>query len=227
MGYFTTWQEAFIASFQDLWFKFIAFIPQLLGALIILFVGLIIAASLGRITKKLISGLKVDTLIAKIGITKKFKEIGVQLNVSALIGWIVKWFFIIVVLVTVADILNWQQINSFLQDVALYIPNVLVAVAILVIGLIVGQFIHDIVAKSIQASGMFSNKASVLSKIAKWAVIIFALMASLIQLGIAERLIEIFFTGLVAMLALAFGLSFGLGGRDKAREWLEKSNKDL
>ena len=222
MGYYTTWQETFIASFQDLWFKFIIFIPKLLGALIVLFIGLIIAASLGNIAKKLINKVKVDSLIRKIGITKKLEEVGLKLNLASLTGWIIKWFFIIVVLVTVADILGWQQVNQFLQDVALYIPNVLVAIAILVIGLLVAQFVYNLVEKSIKVSGVLPGQALPLAGIAKWAIIIFAVMAGLMQLSIADRLIEILFTGLVLMLALALGLAFGLGGKERARSWLER-----
>ncbi|MCK4553687.1 hypothetical protein KAU19_01860 [Candidatus Parcubacteria bacterium] len=222
MGYYTTWQETFIASFQELWFKFITLIPELLGALIVLFVGLIIAASLGGIAKKLVNRVKVDSLIKKIGITRKLEEAGLKLNLASLIGWIVKWFFIIVVLVTVADILGWQQVNLFLQDVALYIPNVLVAIAILVIGLLVAQFVHDLVEKSVKASGMLAGQAVTLANIAKWAIIIFSIMAGLMQLSIADRFIEILFAGLVLMLALALGLAFGLGGKERARSWLEK-----
>jgi len=228
MGYYTTWQETFIASFQDLWFKFVTFIPGLIGALIILFFGLIIAASIGTIAKTLIKGTKVDAVFEKTGVTKKFRKAGLKLDIAALVGWIVKWFFIVVVLVTVADILGWQQVNNFLQDVALYIPNVLVAVAILVIGLLAAQFVHDIVDKSVKAAGVLKGRALPLAVMSKWAIIMFAIMASLIQLNIAERLIEILFTGLVFTLALAFGLSFGLGGKERANDWLQRRvTKDL
>lgn len=222
MGYYTTWQEAFIASFQELLFKFITFIPELLGALIVLFVGLIIAASLGGIAKKLVNRVKIDSLIRKISVTKKLEEAGLKLNLASLTGWIVKWFFIIVVLVTVADILGWQQVNLFLRDVAFYIPNVLAAVAILAIGLLVAQFVYDLVEKSVKVSGMLAGRAVTLANIAKWAIIIFSIMAGLMQLSIADRLIEILFTGLVLMLSLALGLAFGLGGKERAKSWLER-----
>lgn len=225
MNYFKTWNEAILASLQNIWAKFISFVPEVLGALLVLIVGLLVAAALGKLAKKLIHLTHVDSLAEKVGISKKFNEVGLKLSVSGLIGWIIKWFFIVVTLIAVVDILKLDQVTKFLQDVALYIPNVVVAVVILVIGLVIGQFAAQIVEKTSKASHLTSHAGDVLAAIAKWSIVIFALMASLTQLSIATKLIEILFTGFVAMLALALGLSFGLGGREKASGFLEKLGK--
>lgn len=225
MEYFKSWNDAVVASLQNVWTKIISYVPEILGALVILIVGLIVASLLGKLVKKLVHYTHVDKAIARVGVTQKFEDIGVHFSVSAIVGWIVKWFFIVVTLIAVVDILHLEQVNLFLQDVALYIPNVIVAVVILVIGLIIGQFTYQVIEKSTKASHLTAASGHVLAMLGKWAIIIFSLMAGLSQLHIATQLIEILFTGLVAMLALAFGLAFGLGGRDKATKFLDEVSK--
>jgi hypothetical protein len=222
MNYFQNWNAAITASLQNIWTKIVAFVPEVLGALVIIVIGLIVAGALGKLAKKLVHLTHVDALAQKIGLSRRFEDAGIKFSISGVIGWIVKWFFIIVTLIAAVDILKLQQVTKFLQDVALYIPNVIVAVVILVIGLVIGQFSYQIVEKTAKASHLTAHIGDVLAAIAKWSIVIFALMASLTQLSIATRLIEILFTGFVAMLALALGLSFGLGGREKASRFLEK-----
>ena len=222
MNYFQTWNEAITASLQNLWGQIIAFVPSLIGALLVLIVGLILASVLSKLAHKLIVLTKVDSLVHKIDVAKKLEESGVKFTFSGLIAWLIKWFFIIVTFIAVVNILNLTEVTKFLQDVARYIPNVVVAVIILAVGLVVGQFVHDVVDKSAKASHITAHTAHTLSAIAKWALIIFALLASLTQLKVAIELIQILFTGLVAMLALAMGLAFGLGGKEHATRWLDK-----
>jgi len=225
MNYFADWNVAVTASFENMREKIAAFVPELLGALLILILGLLLAEGLSKLARKLVDFTKVDTLLRKFDGTKKLKEAGLKLSFASLIAWIVKWFIIIVTLIAVVAILKLAQINNFLTDVAFYVPNVIVAVVILAIGIVVGQFIYDIVQKSAKASHVTKHTADSLAALAKWAIIVFALLASLVQLGVATNLIEILFTGLVAMLALAFGLAFGLGGKEHAAKWLDKATK--
>lgn len=225
MNYFEDWNEAVVASLQNLWNKVVAYLPELLGALLVLIIGLIIAHGLSKLVYKLVEFTKVDQAIKKIDATKKLKDAGIKLSVAGLIAWIVKWFAIIVTLIAVVDILRLEQINLFLQDVASFIPHVIVAIIILAIGLVVGQFVYDVVEKSAKTAHVTKHTAETLAALAKWSIIIFTFMASLAQLNVATTLIEILFTGLVAMLALAFGLAFGLGGKEHASKWLEKSMK--
>ncbi len=225
MNYFQSWNDAIVASFQNLWVKIIAFVPELLAALVILIIGLFLSSVLSKLAKKLVDFTKVDKLVNKIDATKKLEEAGLKISFSNMIAWIVKWFFILITLITVVDILKLEQVNSFLSDIAMYVPNVVVAVIILAIGLVLGQFIHDVVEKSAKASKVTKHTADMLAIVAKWSIIVFALLAALVQLGVATNLINILFTGLVAMLALAFGLAFGLGGKASAAAWLEKISK--
>ena len=226
MNYFEDWNDAVLASLQNLWAKIIAFVPELLGALIILILGLILAHGLSKLAYKLIELTKVDEFVKKIDAAKGLKQAGIKLSFAGLIAWIIKWFIIIVTFIAVVDVLHLQQVTIFLQDVALYIPHVVVAVIILAVGLVVGQFVFDVVEKSAKTAHITKHTADTLAAVAKWSIVVFSLLASLVQLGVATNLIEILFTGLVAMLALAFGLAFGLGGKESAGKWLEKSMKN-
>ena len=150
-----------------------------------------------------------------------------HISAAGLVGWVVKWFFIIVTLIAVADILRWPQLTNFLESVALYLPNVIIAVLILLVGFILGNGLRDLVTKAVRASELPEASAGLLGTVARWAVIVFAIMATLTQLGVAADLVKILFTGLIAMLALAGGLSFGLGGKDHASLWLTKIKKEI
>jgi hypothetical protein len=190
--------------------------------LLVLIVGLLLASFLAKVVKKVLTFTKIDEFFDKVGATEDMGKAGVKTSFSAIIAWLVKWFFIIVTFIAVIDILGIEQLNQFLNDIVLYIPNVLAAIFILAVGLAAGRFIHDIVNKAVLASSLPDSVAAMLAKTAKWALMIFALMAALVQLRIADGMIQILFTGLVIAFSLALGLSFGLGGREAAKRLLDR-----
>ncbi len=220
-----TWGEAILTSLQNLWLKIVAFIPEILSALIVLIIGLIIASLLRKLVFKLLQLTKIDVLIDKTGITEWFEAYGIKFSFSGLLAGIAKWFIIIAVLIVIADILNIPQITDFLERIVLYIPNVIVAIVILAIGLIMGKAAYTITNSSLSAAKLEKTQAHTVAALAKWALIVFALLAALTQLNIASELIQILFTGIVVMFALAGGLAFGLGGKEQAAKWLESMNK--
>ncbi|MDP2599780.1 MAG: hypothetical protein Q8P84_03485 [Deltaproteobacteria bacterium] len=226
-GQFITWRDAVLAALQGIWVNILGKLPDILAAFVVLFVGLFLSALLGRIVRKMVEYTKLDTFLHNVVGLSKLKERGLEIHSAALVGWFVKWFFIIVTFIAVADILKWSQLTSFFEQVALYIPNVIITVLILLAGFILGGGLQELVVKGVRASTLPASSAGVIGTFARWAVIIFAFMAALTQLGIAADLIKILFTGFVAMLALAGGLAFGLGGRDQASQWLGKLQKEM
>lgn len=212
-------------SFADLWTGLIGFLPQFLGALIVFLVGLIIAGLLGKFIQRIAKLLKLDELAKRVDAQSSFEKMGIKLHIGKLLGWIVKWFFIIVALIAAADILQWEQVTDFLREVVLYIPNVIIAVIILLVAVVLGNFVYNVVKTAVGATKLASS--TFLAGISRWSIVVFGLMAALVQLGIAEDLIRILFTGFVAMLALAGGLAFGLGGKDHAMKVLNELKKDL
>lgn len=214
------WENLLISPLRDLLAKVFTYIPIVISAVVIFIIGLIVAKILGAIAKKIFEYSRVDHLSEKIGLKKEMEKIGFHFTFAGLIGGAVKWFFIILTLITVADILQISQVNAFLSEIALYLPNVLAAVVILSIGLLAGRFFAGVI-KDILASFTSAVAANLVSAIAKWAIYVFSIMAALVQLKIAVNLIQILLIGLSGLIALSGGLAFGLGGKDKAREVLE------
>lgn len=220
-----TWGEAITVSLLGLWERFIMFVPAFVGAIIVFVVGWIVASVLGKLIEKLIKSIKVDQALEKVGFNKKLGEVGISETVSEFIGGLVKWFLILVFLMAATDILGLVQVTSFLNSIIFYIPNVVVAVVVLAVAFLVGNFVYNVVKGSTRAAGVMS--ATLLATISKWAIIIFGLLAALIQLGIAVSLVNTIFIGIIAALAIASGLAFGLGGKDEAAMIIKKIREEI
>ena len=115
--------------------------------------------------------------------------------------------------------------TDYLKQVVLFIPNVVISMIILLAGILLGNFVRNIVKPALDAAHMHSS--DVLAGLSKWAIVVFSFMAALVQLEIAPDLIRVLFTGLVAMIALAGGLAFGLGGKEHASKVLEALKRDI
>ncbi|MFH1430092.1 MAG: hypothetical protein ABIG71_01045 [Candidatus Uhrbacteria bacterium] len=219
------WGDVLIASLQELWVSFAVFIPKLLGALIVFVVGWVIASALGNVARRIVEFTQIDALIEKLNIHRVFDRADVSFSLARLIGWLVKWFLIIAFLIAAADILNWVQVTAFLKDVALYIPQVFVAVVILVAGLVAAEFIYKVVGNAVKSTGLLSPHF--VAGIAKWAIMIFSVIVALDQLDIGRTLLNTIVQGFVAMVAIGAGLAFGLGGKDHASKFLDRLRKDI
>lgn len=220
-----TWGEAVSNSLINLWSVFINFLPSLIGAIVVFIVGWVISLALGKLVARILKAVRVDRGFEKLGLKKGFKKAGVEFDIAKIGGGIVKWFFIIVFLMAATDILGLVKVTDFLVRVLLYIPNVLVAVIILVVAVLVANVLRGFVFGVAKSSGFKSAKF--LGALTKWAVLIFAFLAVLVQLGIAKSLIQTLFTAFVAMVAIAGGLAFGLGGKDIARDALDKLRESV
>jgi len=220
-----TWADVITFTFQNLWSGFILFLPNFIGALVILFVGLVIAAGIGKVVEKLVDALKLDRLLDQLGLGRLLERADIRLRSGRFLGVLVQWFFIIVTLLAISDILKLAAFSDFLKQVLLYVPNIVIAVLIMLAGVVVAAFLSKLVRASVLASRLHS--AHFLGALTKWAVLIFAFLAALSQLGVAGALVNTLIMGFVAMLALAGGLAFGLGGRDVAAAWLEKMREEV
>lgn len=217
-----TWGDAITKSLQDLWDQVISFLPSLIGALLVFVAGWIVAVVLGKVIERILKTARVDQALDRV-LGDKLGDI--EEHFSAFIGGLVKWFFILVFLVAAANILQLVQVSYFLGNIIMYIPNIAVAVVILAAVFLFGNFVYKIVKGSTKAAGVMS--ATLLAAISKWAIIIVGVIAALSQLGIAEYLMNTIITGLVAMLALAGGLAFGLGGKEEAALILKKIREEI
>ena len=215
-----------ISSFQQIWSGIAEFLPLLIVAFVVFILGWIIAVALGKIVSQIIRSFQIDKILQKIGVEETLERANLKLDSGAFIGGLVRWFFIIVFLVAAIDIIGLYQVNAFLSDVVLtYLPNVVVAVLILVAGALIADTMQRIVVGSSKATNISSS--GFLGGITKWAIWIFAILAALYQLGIAGAFVQTLFTGFIAMLAIAGGLAFGLGGKEAASRYIEKLRQDI
>ena len=183
------------------------------------------AAVLKKIIKNLTSHLKLDEALGAAGVGAVVERSGYTLNTGLVLGTLVKWFVVILFFVVALDVLNLEEATAFLRDVVLgFLPNVIVATVILLGAILIA----NAVGKSIRiaAEAAHIKSAYLLSKFAKGAIIIFAVLAALNQLKIAPELVQMLFAGIVFALSLALGLAFGLGGRATAAEYLERYTKN-
>lgn len=223
---FQSWVDITTSALQSLWENFIFFIPNLLGAVIVLIVGWIIAVGLDKLAAKIIDILKIDVLLEKLGVGKLISKAGLKLNFGKFLGFIAKWFVILGCLMAASDILGLASIGYFLRGILLYVPNIVAAVVILLITVWLANFLQGLVQASVAATTSV-KKVGILGLVTRWTVLIFGLLAVLNQLGIAPMLIQSLVTGLIAMLALAGGLAFGLGGKEHASELVGKIKREL
>lgn len=220
------WSDVLAQSFRDLWTDIILYLPNILISIIIFIVGWVFASLIGKWIATLVRSVKVDTALQSIGIQDLVNRAGYRLDSGAFFGALVKLFIIIVFLIAALDVLGLEQINQFLNAVVIgYIPNVIAAAIILLLAAVIGDILKNIVEGSAKAAGVVY--ADLLGGITKWAIWVFAILAAFNQLGIGAVFAQTLFTGLVAMLALAGGLAFGLGGRDAAARYIEKLRSDI
>ncbi len=221
----STWTFTLSDALANLSIKILSFLPNILAALIVFLLGLIISDAAAKIVRLMVRKSQVDVAFEKLGITQVFKDAGFDLSVAEIAAWMVKWFIIVVFLIAVANALALSQVSDFINQVALYLPNVLVAAAILTIGVVVANALSEAVHRAAVATELVS--AGLVAGLVKWSILVFVFLAVLAQLKIAPNLVETLFTGMVASLSLALGLSFGLGGKDKAKEMIEAISREV
>jgi Conserved TM helix len=221
-----TWSETILMPFQSLWAGVVNYLPNIVLAIVFVVIGWIIGIALAKVVRQIVHMIRLDQGLQAAGIDEIVGRTGVRLDSGAFLGALVKWFVIIAFFVLALDILGLDQINQFLQQVVLnYLPNVIAAVLILLLSGVIGEFTRRAVVRAAKAAEVHS--AGFAGTVAKWSIWIFGILAALLQLGIAARIIEILFQGVVVALALAFGLSFGLGGQSAAAGYVEKIRSEM
>jgi hypothetical protein len=212
-------------SLLTLWGKVAGFVPQLVAAIVVFLVGWLIAVLLGKLAWHVIRVIRLDRGLEAVGFKKVWERSGYKLNTPFFFYELVKWFFIVVFLMAATDILNLVQVTQFLRTVVSYIPNVIIAALVLLIGALVARFLEGLVRGSVKAAQLVS--ANVLGSLTKWAVLIFSLLVALNQLKVADEIIRIVIIGVVAAASIALGLAFGLGGKVHAEEFIAKMRRHV
>ncbi len=200
---------------QDALSRLFSFLPQLVGAIIILIIGYIVAKVLQAVVGRVLQGIGFDGWMEKGGIKQFFDRAQTNYTPATVIGRLVFWFVFIIALTMAADALGIPQVSEVLGQLIAFIPNIIAAILILILAALLANFVSGIV-RGATGSGL-------LASVAQYAIIVYAAFAALTQLGIAVQLTANTFLILLGAVALAAALAFGLGGRDLARDILQRA----
>ncbi|MEK7531311.1 MAG: hypothetical protein AAB545_00025 [Patescibacteria group bacterium] len=225
-GLIPEWGAVLTQSFQSLLSGVIGFVPQIVVAIVIFLAGWVVGSLLGNGVANIIRAVKLDNALEGAGIETLLKRAGFKLDSGKFLGMLVELFVVVTFLVAALDVLHLNYVNAFLQQVVVvYIPQVIVAVLILLVAGVVADVLRKLVIGSAKAAGISS--ANMLGAITSWAIWIFAILTSLYQLGVAAPFVQTLFTGVVVAISIALGLSFGLGGQDAAGKFINKIRDEI
>jgi Conserved TM helix len=210
------WGDAVMVSITDALRNFLGFLPQLIGALLVVILGWIIAGFVAGLVERSLKAVGFERAAQSTGITGFVQRSGSDWTVSRMVAEIVKWFIRLLAIQAAASILGMTQITEIVNSILLWLPNLVVALVIIVIGALIAGFVAGVVRGATSEMG-FTNP-DLLSGIARYAILTFAVLAAIDQLGIAETMLNTLLIGAVAMVVIAAGLAFGLGGQQTAAQ---------
>lgn len=216
------WADSVSNGVGDSLTKVFNFLPDLLAALVVLLIGVIVGVVLKAIVVRILKAIKLKGLSDRVGLDKVFTG---KFDIAGFVGDLVKWFFIIVFLLQALTIAHLQDVNNVISKLLAYVPNVLVAAVLVLVGFVVADLTGRLVMSGAEAVGA---KASVfLANLSKYAILTIVAFTTLAQLGVNTLFLDRLFTAIVAMLALAGGLAFGLGGKEAAGKWVNSAVASL
>lgn len=222
---FTDWGTSLMASLAGALSLLFAAVPRTLGFLVILGIGWLVAAGIERLLVAVLRAVHFDGVAERAGLAAMVRT--TKREPSAMLGLIVKWFVRLIALVAAFDALGVPAVSQVFQQLVLWLPNLAVALVVLVIGGMAANALGDLVRRSAARSAV--EGADALGTAAKWAVWAFAVLVAVHQIGIASALVTALFVAVVGAVALALGLSFGLGGRETAgamvRQFYERNHR--
>jgi len=217
------WENLIVDPIREMLTRIMAYLPVLLGALIILIVGWIVAKIIRSIVNGVLKVVRFDALADKAGISEVLRKGDLKITARKVLSDLVYWLIIIMVLVMVANALGLPKASDVLSNLFAYVPKVIAALLVLVVAMFLASFVSGIVR--IAAGNANLPKPDLLAGISRWAIIIFAVTISLAQLGIAPLLVTTTFNIILGGIVLALALAFGLGGKDTAARYLEELKK--
>jgi small-conductance mechanosensitive channel len=195
--------------------NFFGFIPQLLGAIVILIVGYIVARILQSLVARVLQAIGFDRWMERGGIKQFFDRAQTRETPATVLGRLVFWFVFIIAITMAADALGIQQVSEVLAQLIAYIPSIIAAILILVLAALLANFLAGVVRG---ATG-----SDLLSNIARYAIIVYAVFAAITELGIAVQLTAPTFLIILGAVALAAAIAFGFGAQGVARDIVEKA----
>lgn len=218
-----TFERIVIEPFERLFEKIVQFLPNLLTSLLVLIVGIVIAALVRTVFIRLFKALHIDKHLERIGLSESLHKGGIKESVSAIIAKGMGWLTLFVFLIMALRAMDVPSVEQLLERLFLYLPNVLIAALVLLFGYMLSNFLGRAALIASVNAGL--KVSGMVGKIVRLTVFLLAVTMSLEQLGIGSGTIIIAFAIVFGGVVLALSLAFGLGGRDIAKEYLEKKLK--
>jgi hypothetical protein len=212
----SNWGEALLTSLATGLMVLFAAVPRIIGFLAILIIGWLIASAIAGAVTALLRTVKFNDVARRSGFSGFVEKMGIRKDASSFMADLIKWFIRLIVLVSAFDALGLPAVSQVLQQLLLWLPNLVVALVILVLAGLAANALAGLVRGATAEAGL--GNPNVLATIARVAVWGFAIVVAVNQIGIATTLVNTLFMGLVGSLALALGLAFGLGGRETAAQ---------
>jgi len=206
-----------IQSLQEGLSAFFSYIPQLIGAIVILIVGYVIARILQAVTNRGLGAIGFDRWMERGGIKQFFDRAETRETPTSILGKLVFWFVFIIAIVMATDALGIRQVSAVLAQLIAYIPNIVAAVLILILASLLANFVAGLVRG---ATGV-----DILATASRVIIVVYAIFAALTQLGIAVQLTAPTFLIILGAVALAVAIAFGFGSRDVAKDIVERAYK--
>jgi len=220
------WFDITASALENLWLGFISFIPRLIGAIIVFLIGWLISVAIGKLVAEVLKRLKFNRIFEKGGWEKALEKAEIKVDASAFIGAIIKWVLLIVFLAAAVDVLGFEQLTSFLTlKVLPFLPNVVVAAFIFVVAVIIADILEKVVRAAVEGAKV--GYGQIVGVIVKWSIWVFAIFTILLQLGIAPDLVKVIIQGVIALIVIAGGIAFGLGGKEVASQILQDLRNKL
>lgn len=219
MGIALDWGQETVNSLIGIWQDIIDFIPALLGAIIVFLVGWIIAVAIGKLVAEILKKVQFNKIFQTGDWKKALEKAEIKVDASAFVGAIVRWILLIVFLIAAVQILGFSGLDQFFNRVLGYLPRVVVAAFMFVVAVILADIVEKVVRAAVEGAKLGSGP--MVGAIIKWSIWVLAMFAILLQLGIAETLITTIIQGIVALIVIAGGIAFGLGGKDAAAEVIQ------
>ncbi|HKG94243.1 MAG TPA: hypothetical protein VKA84_20190 [Gemmatimonadaceae bacterium] len=214
--------DDFTSRMQDSLGQFISILPTILAAVIILFAGYLLARLVERGTDRVLRKIRLNQLLERGGVMQAVERSGSHLNPTRVIANLFFWIVMFATMLVMASVLGFDSLATVVGQLVSYIPNVIAAIGIIIIGIVLGGFVGGL----IMASAGALHGGPTLARVGRSGVILLAVFMALEQLGIATDIVTTAFTILFGAVALAMALSFGLGNRELAgeitREWYER-----
>lgn len=211
--------DIFVASLTSFWTQMAAFVPKLLAALLLLLLGWLLARLARGGVLRLLKLVHFDRLTEKSGLEAFLKQADLDVSFATVLGNLVYWLIILVIIVTVANSLGLHMVAELFNKVVLYIPNIVVAIMVLVFGTILARFINRLVFAWLNNVG-FEGALSV-STFSEYAMMVFVFFIALEQLQISSELLTAAFIIAFGAVGLAFAIAFGLGAKERAAQVIE------